>query len=147
MTETAELTETECLRLLGTGTVGRLVFTEAAMPAAAPVGYLLDGDEVIFRVPRDGPLAAATRNLVIGFQTDDIDPTTHRGWSVLGVGRTYEVTDPSRRAVYEHTPRWDPAATMPIARMSIIALPLRRLGGHRIGPAPILRGPCGDQGR
>jgi len=39
------------------------------------VYYVLDGDEVIFRVPADGPLA------------------THTGWSVLGVGLAHKITE------------------------------------------------------
>ena len=47
MVTTAELTEldrADCLLLLASGTVGRVVFTDAAMPAAHPVTDRLDGD-------------------------------------------------------------------------------------------------------
>ena len=131
MTETIELTRAQCLQLLREETVGRVVFTSEAMPAAEPVDYILDSDEIIFHVPRDSPLATATRHTVIGFQTDDIDPTTHIGWSVLGIGETYEITDPDRHATLAtRTPAWSPDSS---ART--IALPLQRLSGHKIRPA------------
>jgi hypothetical protein len=126
VTETVELTRAECLRLLGEETVGRVVFTAAAMPAAEPVDYILHSGELIFQVPLKGPLATATRNAVVGFQVDDIDPTTHAGWSVTGIGQTYEVTDMGRRgALASNAPGWDPD-------MLAIALPLQQLSGHQI---------------
>ena len=128
MTETAELARPECLRLLGKETVGRVVFTSQALPAAEPVDYILDSGEVIFHIPHDGPLATAIRNSVVGFQVDHVDPITHLGWSVRGIGSTYEVTDPSRRAMLAtHTQACGPDATT-----RTIALPLERLIGHRI---------------
>ena len=44
-----ELDRGECLRLLGKSTVGRVVFTEGALPAAHPLTYLIDDEEVILR--------------------------------------------------------------------------------------------------
>jgi hypothetical protein len=75
-----------------------VVFTEAALPAVEPIGYLLDDEEILFRFPAGGPLAAATRDTVVGFQTDDIDARTLSGWSVFGVGEAYEVVEPTRLA-------------------------------------------------
>jgi hypothetical protein len=136
MTETVELTRAECLQLLGKEAVSRVVSTSEAMPAAEPVDYILDSGEVIFHVPRDGPLAEATRHAVVGFQADDIDPTTHISCSVLGVGQTYEVTNPSRYATLAtRTPAWGPDSTT-----RTIALPLQRLTGHQIRRAVTVRG-------
>jgi nitroimidazol reductase NimA-like FMN-containing flavoprotein (pyridoxamine 5'-phosphate oxidase superfamily) len=136
VTETAELTVAECLRLLRAGTIGRVVFTSAAMPAAEPVGYILDRDEVVFCVPQDGPLSMATRNAVVGFQADDVDPTTHIGWSVLGIGRTYEVTDPHRRAALAALAA-DARPWRSDATSRTIALPLQQLSGHQIRLTPL----------
>ncbi|MCA1836649.1 MAG: pyridoxamine 5'-phosphate oxidase family protein, partial [Actinobacteria bacterium] len=33
----------ECLRLLRTGSVGRIVFTEQALPAIQPVNFTIEG--------------------------------------------------------------------------------------------------------
>jgi uncharacterized protein len=133
VTETAELTElrrTDCLRLLAGGVVGRVVFTDAALPAAHPVTYLLDGEEVVFRTAGGGKLAAATVGRVVAFEVDEIDLTTRTGWSVLGVGEAYEVTDPQRLAdlATRMPPPWAPDR-----RAHTVAVPLQRLTGRRLG--------------
>jgi nitroimidazol reductase NimA-like FMN-containing flavoprotein (pyridoxamine 5'-phosphate oxidase superfamily) len=125
MTGTPSLTRGDCLRLIGAGGLGRVVFTDAAMPAVQPVAFVLDGDEAVFRVPRGGPLDAATRGTVVGFQVDDIDPGTQAGWSVLAVGRAYEVTDRGRLTVF--AAGWGGDGTA-----HTVAVPLERLSGQRI---------------
>ncbi|NMH97566.1 pyridoxamine 5'-phosphate oxidase family protein [Pseudonocardia acidicola] len=137
MTETAEVVELveldrgECRHLLTRGVVGRVVFTDAAMPAAEPVNYIVDGEEVIFRSAGGSKLAAATRRAVVAFQVDEIDPSTHTGWSVLGVGEAYEVTDADRLA--ELAERL-PAPWAPGHIAHTIAVPLLRLTGRRLSP-------------
>jgi nitroimidazol reductase NimA-like FMN-containing flavoprotein (pyridoxamine 5'-phosphate oxidase superfamily) len=124
-----ELRREECLRLLAGQIVGRLVHTEAALPAAHPVIYHLDGDEIVFRTGDGSKLAAAARRHVVGFQVDLIDEPTRTGWSVLGVGMAYEVTDPSRLAALADRmpPPWVPDRTG-----HVIAVPLQRLTGRRL---------------
>jgi nitroimidazol reductase NimA-like FMN-containing flavoprotein (pyridoxamine 5'-phosphate oxidase superfamily) len=129
--ELTELGREECLRLLAGGLVGRVVFTEAALPAAHPVAYLLDGGEVLFRTANGGKLAAATLHHVVAFQVDDVDPAAKTGWSVLGVGEAYEVTDPRRLA--------DLAARLPRPWAAnqdghTVAIPLQRLTGRVVAP-------------
>ena len=134
MAGTSELTELdreECLRLLAGAIVGRVVFTEAALPAAHPVTYLLDGDEVVFCTAGGGKLAAATLHRIVAFQTDEIDSTGRTGWSVLGIGEAYEVTDPRRLA--------DLADRLPGPWAAsqgghTVAIPLQRLTGRVLGP-------------
>jgi uncharacterized protein len=94
--ELVELTRQECLALLADGVVGRVIFTDRAMPAAQPVNYILDGEEIVFRTANGSKLAAAIRHAVVGFQVDDIDIRARTGWSVLGVGEAYEVVHPGR---------------------------------------------------
>jgi nitroimidazol reductase NimA-like FMN-containing flavoprotein (pyridoxamine 5'-phosphate oxidase superfamily) len=93
-----ELSRAECLALLGTAMIGRVIFTDQALPAAQPVNFLLDGEEVVFRTANGSKLAAATRHAVVGFQVDEIDARARTGWSVLGVGEAYEVVQPDRLA-------------------------------------------------
>jgi uncharacterized protein len=49
-----DLDRDECLRLLATATIGRIVVTDGALPAAYPLPFLLDAEEVVFRVPAAG---------------------------------------------------------------------------------------------
>src|SRR2546423_3808873 len=85
--EVGELERAECLRLLVEQCVGRVVFTDGALPGARPVNYMLDGEEVVFRTGTDGRLAKVTRDKVVGFEVDSIDAWARTGWSVLGVGQ------------------------------------------------------------
>ena len=96
--ELVELTRSECLCLLAGGVIGRLIFTDRALPMVQPVNYLLDDEEILFRTANGSKLAAATRNAVVAFQLDQFDMTTRSGWSVLSVGEAYEVLDPARLA-------------------------------------------------
>jgi nitroimidazol reductase NimA-like FMN-containing flavoprotein (pyridoxamine 5'-phosphate oxidase superfamily) len=131
--ELVELDKAECLRLLAGREIGRVVFTDAALPAAQPVTYLLDDEEIVFRTNGGGKLAAATRNAVVAFQVDRIDTDTRAGWTVLGVGQAYEVVVPDRLAeLAERMPApWEPNR---IAHT--IAIPLQRLSGRRLVVVP-----------
>ncbi len=125
----AELDRAECLRLLGAAVVGRIVFTEGALPAIRPVNFRLDGDEIVFRTATGGTLAAATRHCVVAFEVDEIDPRTHTGWSVVVVGQAYEIADIDRLvrlADPEHTPR--PAHSTD----HTMAIPIHHLSGRRL---------------
>jgi nitroimidazol reductase NimA-like FMN-containing flavoprotein (pyridoxamine 5'-phosphate oxidase superfamily) len=127
--ELAEVHREECLRLLAGGVVGRLVFTDAALPAAHPVTYLLDGEEIVFRTAGGGKLAAATLHRVVAFQVDEINLEARTGWSVLGVGEAYEVTDPRR--LTDLVTRM-PSPWAPSRDGHTIAVPLQRLTGRRL---------------
>ncbi len=135
-TQSVAIDRDECLRLLAGETVGRVVFTAAAMPAAQPVAYVLDHDEVVFRA--GGALSAARRD-VVAFEVDDIDLGTLTGWSVLGIGETYEVRDPARLAGLTGLP----PALLGIApqQEAVIAIRLHQLDGRRIRraePGPVV---------
>jgi nitroimidazol reductase NimA-like FMN-containing flavoprotein (pyridoxamine 5'-phosphate oxidase superfamily) len=88
----------ECLRLMAEADIGRIVFTAGALPAIQPVNYLLADNEVIYRTANGAKLAAATRNSVVAFEVDEIDPETHTGWSVVAIGPCHEITDPDQLA-------------------------------------------------
>ncbi len=83
----------QCLELLQTVRVGRLVFTEDALPAVQPVNFRLFEDHVVIRVAGGAKLAAAARNFVVAFQADELDPDLRTGWSVTVVGHAQRVTD------------------------------------------------------
>ena len=108
LSELHELERAECFRLLAHGAVGRVAFTDGALPAVQPVAYHLDGEEIVFRTRNGSKLAAATRHAVVGFEVDDFDLQARTGWSVLGIGVAYEVVDPARLATLAgtHTDPW-----------------------------------------
>lgn len=84
----------ECLRLLERATLGRVGVTTAALPSVLPVNFRLAGDRIVFRTGTGTKLAAATRNAVVAFEVDDIDPVNHTGWSVVVTGVARPVVDP-----------------------------------------------------
>lgn len=87
------LNRRQCLDRLQTVRVGRLVFTEDALPAVQPVNFRLWRDDVVIRVAGGAKLAAATHNLVVAFEADELDPDLRTGWSVTVVGHAQPITD------------------------------------------------------
>ncbi|MFF8913229.1 pyridoxamine 5'-phosphate oxidase family protein [Streptomyces sp. NPDC015032] len=103
---TVELTGTQALSLLAGASLGRIVFTQRALPAVRPVNHLLDDGQIIILTHRDSDLFAQARDhgergVVVAYQADDIDPLTHLGWSVVATGYCSPVTDPDALARYQ----------------------------------------------
>lgn len=93
VSELAALDRAECLRLLRTVSVGRIVFTEHALPAIQPVNFTVEGGEVFIRTSGGGKLAAAVSGSVVAFEADEIDAGTRSGWSVVVLGHASVVRD------------------------------------------------------
>ncbi|MCB5179303.1 pyridoxamine 5'-phosphate oxidase family protein [Streptomyces antimicrobicus] len=94
-----ELDRTEALGLLATVSLGRIVFTQDALPAVRPVNHLLDGEDIVVRVLGGGALASLAAptdapGVVVAYEADQIDPETHLGWSVVVTGYARPVADP-----------------------------------------------------
>jgi uncharacterized protein len=123
-----ELDRDTCLRLLSRTALGRVVFTDAAMPAAAPVRYLVDGEEVVFRAV-GGSTLAGIGGSVVAFEADEIDVPLRAGWSVLAVGHAYEVLDPARLVELAGDL---PATWSPGESEQVICIALQRVTGRRI---------------
>ncbi|MBB5626200.1 pyridoxamine 5'-phosphate oxidase family protein [Sphaerisporangium krabiense] len=104
------LTREECLHLFTLTPVGRIVFTDRALPSVQPVNFLLNGEDIVIRTSTGSKLAAATRNAVVAFEADEIDVTTRTGWSVTAVGHARAVTDPAEIELLSALPlvRWLP---------------------------------------
>lgn len=97
------LPRAESLRLLGTVSLGRLVFTHLALPAIRPVNHAVTGDRIIIRAYLGTAISTAVRDrsgTVVAYEADLIDPDTHLGWSVIIVGRATKITDPAEAAQY-----------------------------------------------
>ncbi|HXV94287.1 MAG TPA: pyridoxamine 5'-phosphate oxidase family protein [Pseudonocardia sp.] len=127
--ELVELDRSECLELLAGGVIGRVVFSDGAMPAAEPVNYVLDGEEIVFRTRNGSKLAAATRHAVVAFQVDQLDIDERTGWTVLGVGEAYEVVEPTR---LEELARLQPEPWARGHALHTISIPLQLLNGRRL---------------
>ncbi|HEY9412150.1 MAG TPA: pyridoxamine 5'-phosphate oxidase family protein [Jiangellaceae bacterium] len=89
----SRLSREQCYALLRTVPIGRIVFTEAALPAIQPVNFVLDDLDVVIRTAVGSKLAAAARSAVVAFEVDDFDAETMTGWSVVLIGRAEAVSD------------------------------------------------------
>jgi nitroimidazol reductase NimA-like FMN-containing flavoprotein (pyridoxamine 5'-phosphate oxidase superfamily) len=87
------LNRRQCLDLLQGVRVGRLVFTEEALPAVQPVNFRVWRDDVVIRVAGGAKLSAACGNLIVAFEADELDPDLRAGWSVTVVGHAQPITD------------------------------------------------------
>ncbi len=125
-----DLTPEECYALLPTVPIGRIVFTDHALPAIQPVNFVVDGPDVAFRTDDGSKLAVAVSRTVVAFEVDDFDPISRTGWSVVLVGRSYEVTDPLERDRILTTPL-TPWAAGP--KTHILKVVPRIVTGRRIG--------------
>ncbi|NKQ57439.1 pyridoxamine 5'-phosphate oxidase family protein [Amycolatopsis sp. K13G38] len=91
-TESEVLGVRECLSLLRSVAVGRLVFSAAALPAIRPVTFTIAAGFVVIPDAR-GSWADKLDRTVVAFEADQIDEATHTGWSVVAVGKAELVGD------------------------------------------------------
>ncbi|MPZ60845.1 MAG: pyridoxamine 5'-phosphate oxidase family protein [Propionibacteriales bacterium] len=101
-----ELTEEESIRLLGSVSLGRIVFTDGALPAIRPVNHIIDGGDVIICTHEGAAVIPdAASGVVVCYEADSIDPISHLGWSVIVTGIAQLVLDPARAAHYRKAVR------------------------------------------
>lgn len=121
----------ECLRLLAHATLGRIGLTTGALPAVLPVNFWFDGERILIRTGTGTKLAAATRDTVVAFEVDDMDPVWHTGWSVMVTGIAHHVVDPQDL---------ERITAMPVARWAprggghVVAITPELISGRRIEP-------------
>lgn len=119
----------ECLRLLGTASLGRIGLTSGALPTVLPVNFRLIDDQIRFRTAEGTKLAAATEHAVVAFEVDDMDPVNHTGWSVVVTGLARRVTELEllSPAQVSYLPRWAPGSNG-----AVVAISLDLVSGRRI---------------
>lgn len=123
------LSREECLAMLGSVPIGRIVFTDRALPAVQPVRFVLDGENVVIRTGAGSTLSAATGDAIVAFEADEFDAARRSGWSVTAVGPARAVTDPAERARLARLPL---PAWAPDGRDHFIVMRPERLSGRRM---------------
>lgn len=88
------LDEAECWDLLRGQRVGRLVYTEAVLPAVVPVAFTVVGGDVVVAATPGDKVTAAVRGAVVAFEVDHADREDRTGWSVTAVGPARVLADP-----------------------------------------------------
>jgi uncharacterized protein len=123
--------EDDCLALLDGRSVGRLAYVaRPGMPDIVPVNYARRGRDVLVRSGAGPKLQAAERGENMALEVDEIDDTTHAGWSVVVVG-------PARR-LSEQEAEDLPDGVLPETwakgpRSAVLQLTARRVAGRRLG--------------
>jgi hypothetical protein len=111
------------LELLGSVSLGRVVFTDRALPAIRPVNHLVDDDRVIVRSHAGAAfLSAVERGVVVAYEADAIDPEKHLGWSVVVTGVARLVREPA--AVADYRRRLRPWVDRPMDQVIAISADL-----------------------
>ena len=87
------LAPAECRELLAPGGLGRIAFGTASGLMVLPVNYVTAGGTIVLRTGA-GSLIAAHGDDQVSFETDHLDETLHRGWSVLVRGQAHRVLQP-----------------------------------------------------
>ncbi|GAA2748219.1 pyridoxamine 5'-phosphate oxidase family protein [Kitasatospora cinereorecta] len=133
------LSEAECRRLLGTVPLGRVVYTEHALPAVLPVAFRVAPDgRLVLALRSDSTTARALDGTVAAFQADLLDPEHRAGWSVLVHGRTELVRDRAELAeLLRDGPRPWVGGQTPVYAVLTPEL----IGGRRLDAAPAGVGP------
>ncbi|GAA4614599.1 pyridoxamine 5'-phosphate oxidase family protein [Actinoallomurus liliacearum] len=126
------LSDEECRRLITAVPLGRIVFTDRALPAIQPVNFLMSNGEVIIRTSSGSKLAAAARNAVVAFEVDEFDPAIQAGWSVVIVGHARIVSENGELSELRGLPlrTWAPSA-----QDHFIAITPELISGRRLPKA------------
>jgi uncharacterized protein len=124
------LSRGECMRLMGSVVVGRIVYTRQALPAVELVNFALADGDIIIAADAGGMLAAATRGAVVAFEADSVDAAGHVGWSVTVVGPARGVTEGEELRRLERIPLtpWAPGKRAHIIRISAGIVTGQRVG-------------------
>lgn len=119
----------ECLRLLASAQIGRIVYSDQALPAVQPVDFVVDDEAVVVRTPDGSRLARAVQRAVVAFEADEYDPAAGNGWSVTIVGECSEIEEPGQveRLSKLVSRRWAPDGDDRFVRISIAGVAGRRI--------------------
>jgi hypothetical protein len=134
----------ECRRLLATASIGRIAFTEGAMPAIQPAAFALSGEDVFIPTGLSSKMAAGSRGAVLAFEVDQYDLVERTGWNVTVIGPSYLVSSPEQVRELDAlgVRHWAPTT-----RHCYIALRLTVVRGRRISLADLPVDPHQDEPR
>ncbi|MFI7065739.1 pyridoxamine 5'-phosphate oxidase family protein [Kribbella sp. NPDC050124] len=121
----------ECLRLLQSMPVGRLVFTQRGLPAIRLVNFSVDGDTIVFASDDGEKFRAAVRGDVVAFEVDDVDLDRHVGWTVTCIGHLSVVPADEAARLRRVTPLRPWA---PLHERRMVRLRAEELSGRRLLP-------------
>lgn len=86
----------ECFEKLASRHIGRVVFSQGALPVVTPARYALSGRDLYLATGPDAEQHVGITGAVITFEVDELDPETGHAWSVTVTGIAESCTHPSR---------------------------------------------------
>lgn len=97
------LARDEAMRRLGSVKLGRIVFTERALPAVRLASHVVDDGGIIVRSGEGAVIVNPSDpgGTVVAYEADAIDPRSHLGWTVTVTGVARLVDDPHLLARYQ----------------------------------------------
>jgi nitroimidazol reductase NimA-like FMN-containing flavoprotein (pyridoxamine 5'-phosphate oxidase superfamily) len=99
-----QLDETECLRLIEAGGIGRIAYTGKFDLTVLPVNFKFHNGAILFRTSADSLTTSDLRTGLEGseyrvaFEVDDFSSATREGWSVLVQGAAHHLDDAAEQA-------------------------------------------------
>jgi uncharacterized protein len=132
-----QLDEVECRRLLGTTRLGRLSFTDGALPAILPVAFAVHDGSVFIPARWNSFPLSAVRGAVVALGVDSYRDAVGAGWSVTAVGPARVIRHPDAVAEVDALDLLPADGT---TTGGYVAMQLALLRGWRTdGPGPIDR--------
>jgi nitroimidazol reductase NimA-like FMN-containing flavoprotein (pyridoxamine 5'-phosphate oxidase superfamily) len=127
-----DLSESECLQLLASRSLGRLAYLDDDGPVVLPVNYVVHDGTVLFRTSPHSAVGRIVPTQTAGFEVDDIDEDTRSGWSVLvrGPATVVEVDELPATAEDRPSPWVDGVRTLHVR------ITPRSISGRRLLPVP-----------
>ena len=116
----------ECLRVLGSVPVGRLVFTHGGLPVIRLVNFLVDTDTIVFASDDSEWVRSAHRGDVVAFEVDDFDSSRRLGWTVTSIGHLSVVPAAEAADLERIAPSWVGLRGRPLFRLGVESLSGRR---------------------
>lgn len=107
----------ECLRLLRSVPVGRLVFTQGGLPVVRLLNFWVDRDTIVFASDDRDWLRAAHRGDVVAFEADDVAPSRQLGWTVTSIGHLSVVPAAEAAELERTAPLWAGLRGRPLIRL------------------------------
>ena len=98
------LDEAECMDLLSTARIGRLIYNSRYGPVALPSEYKMHDGSIVFRTYRvtfteeDLRTGIAQAEYQVVVEIDQVDPDAREGWVVLVRGTAHHVDTEAERA-------------------------------------------------
>jgi len=124
MTGHDTLSAPECWELLSGHDVGRLAYTESALPTIVPVAYVVVGAHLVLRF-RSERIATQLDGQVVALEVDDVDHGGDQGRTVV------VVTGRATRLLSEHATE-EPHCPPGCEHRSAVRLEAVRIAGQRL---------------